>query len=69
MPSIQPPRKAALRGAFFDKLNFIFRKAVEVVNEGVDMTVGGGNLALEEGPVVVRLRLRQVLVKVQHLLD
>ena len=53
----------------FDDLDLLFSQPVEFIDEGVDLLIGGFNLALEEGLFVVGLCLRLPLVEVEHPID
>jgi len=59
----------SLLASAFDDGDFFFCEAVEFVDQLVDLLVGGGDLALEGGAVVIRLRRLQSSVEVEHLLD
>ncbi len=50
----------------FDNFDFVVGEAVEVVDEAVDLGVGGVDLALERGLVVAGLGVGKAFVQVQH---
>ena len=49
--------------------DFLLRQFIEVINETVNLRVGGIDLALEVGFFMVRFCRCQLLVEGQHLLD
>lgn len=49
--------------------DLLIRQRVQLINQGIDRGVGGGDLALEKGFLSWGFGIGKLLVKVEHMLD